>query len=171
MLIWKLCSMFLLSRNLSWNWCFFVCLFVFVLFCFVFVFVFSKLIREKRFKQYFLYGKGLLEGHRPIFQNSVFSFIRRITLQRYKFKISVEMVKLVGCTNQFCILQLPIPYCVCLTMIKITRHVFINIFQKEHFSAGNLTWVMRKIWAFLWYHNLQKLEKKVEKIGLGYFNT
>ena len=29
---------------------------------------------------------------------------------------------------------------------------------------------MRKIWAFLWYQNLQTL-KEVEKIGLGFFKS
>ena len=33
----------------------------------------------------------------------------------------------------FCILQLPISYCV--IMVTITKHIFINIFQTEHFSA------------------------------------
>ena len=46
------------------------------------------------------------------------------------------MVKLFECTSrQFCILQLPISYCVSLIMVTITRHVFINFFQREHFSA------------------------------------
>ena len=30
---------------------------------------------------------------------------------------------------------------------------------------------MRKIWAFVWYQNLQKFEKKVEKIGLDSFKS
>ena len=36
-----------------------------------------------------------------------------------------------------CILQIhvPISYCVSLIMVTITRHIFINIFQTECFSA------------------------------------
>ena len=42
--------------------------------------------------------------------------------------------------------------------------IFINIFQTEHFSGVyNLTWIMRKIWAILWYQNLQKFEKKLKR--------
>ena len=37
--------------------------------------------------------------------------------------------------KQICILQLPIPYCVNLIMVTITRHIFINIFQTKCFSA------------------------------------
>ena len=40
--------------------------------------------------------------------------------------------------------------------------VFINIFQTEHFSAVKCHMVMRKIWASLWYQNLQKFEKKLK---------
>ena len=57
------------------------------------------------------------------------------SLQRYKFQISVELVKPFGCTKQFCVLQLPISHCVNLIMVTITRHIFINTFQTEFFSA------------------------------------
>ena len=63
-----------------------------------------------------------------------FSF-EESSLQRCKFQISVETVKLFGFTKQFCILQLPISYRVSLLMVTMTRYVFINIFQTEHFSA------------------------------------
>ena len=49
--------------------------------------------------------------------------------------MSVETVKPFGYTKQFCIFQLPISYCVSLIMVNVTGHVFINIFQTEHFSA------------------------------------
>ena len=74
------------------------------------------------------------------------------------------MVKSFGCTKQFCILQLPKRYCVSLIMVTITRHMFINIFRMEDFSAVNLPWVMR----FLVIPKSPKLGK-IAKIGLGSF--
>ena len=35
----------------------------------------------------------------------------------------------------YTVMQLPIPYCVSLIIVTIIRHVFIKIFQKEHYSA------------------------------------
>ena len=76
-----------------------------------------------------------------------------LSLHCCKFKISVKTVKLFGCMKQFCILQLPTSY-------GIHNHagiyIFINIFHTEHFSTWNLPWVMKKIWAFLWYLALKK---------------
>ena len=46
-----------------------------------------------------------------------------------------------GSTEQFCILQLPISYCVSLIMVTVTEHVFINMFQTEQFLA--VTFFMR----------------------------
>ena len=77
----------------------------------------------------------MLKVHGPIFQNLLFCFIWESSLQRFKFKISIETVKPFGCTKQVCLLQLPITYCVSLIMVTITRHIFNNIFQTEHFSA------------------------------------
>ena len=67
-----------------------------------------------------------------------------------KFQILVETDKPFGCTKQFCILQLPISYCLSLIMVTITKHVFINIFQTEHFSAVKFAMGYGKIWTFLW---------------------
>ena len=39
-----------------------------------------------------------------IFQNSVFCLINETSLQRYKFKFSIEKVKSFDRTKQFCIL-------------------------------------------------------------------
>ena len=51
-------------------------------------------------------------------------------------------------------------YWVSLIMVTITRHIFIDIFSKwNNFQPWNLSWVMRKIWAFLWNQNLEKLAK------------
>ena len=66
--------------------------------------------------------------------SSLISF-EESSLQRRKFQIITETIKPFGFTNQFCILQLPISYCVSLIMVTITRHVFTNIFQMEHCSA------------------------------------
>ena len=84
-----------------------------------------------------------------------------IFTQRCKFWFSFETVKPFGCTKQFCILQLPIPYWVGLTMVTVTSHVFIHKFQTEH-----LTFAMgyEKIWAFSWYQNLPKVWKSWKKL-------
>ncbi len=63
-----------------------------------------------------------------------------------------------------------IPYCVNLIMVTITSHIFINISQTVHFSAVKFTRVMRNIWAFFWYQNLRKFEKKSEAIGPDSFD-
>ena len=62
-------------------------------------------------------------------------------------------------------------YCVSLIMVTITRHVFINIFQMEHFSAVKFTMGYEKNMSFLVIPKSPKVSKKVEKIGLGSFNT
>ena len=59
-------------------------------------------------------------------------------------------------------LQLPISDCVSLIVVTITMYAFINIFHTEHFSAVKFVTGYKKIWALLWYENLQSL-KKVEK--------
>ena len=38
-------------------------------------------------------------------------------------------------TEQFCILQLPISYCVNLITVTIIRHIFLCILRMEHFSV------------------------------------
>ena len=66
--------------------------------------------------------------HGRIFQNLVFGFIWRLLLQRRQFKIDSLDV-----WSKFT-LQLPVSLCK-LSYGYITRHIFINIFQMEHFSA------------------------------------
>ena len=51
-------------------------------------------------------------------------------------------------------------------MVTLTRHVFINIFQTEHFSAVKFDMGYHgyeKNMGFLGYQNLQKFEKKLKK--------
>ena len=81
------------------------------------------------------------------------------------------MVKPFGCMKQFCIMQFTIPYCVSsLIMVTITRHVFINIFQTESFSAVKFAMGYEKKKTFLVIPKSPKVWKKIEKIGLGTFN-
>ena len=105
----------------------------------------------------------------PTFQNLVFYLFEESSLPRWQFQISVEAVKPFGCTKQFCIMQLSIPYCVRLIMVTITRHVFIYILQMEHFLSCEIwhgQW--KKIWPPLWNQKLQMFEK-VEQTGMGSF--
>ena len=101
-----------------------------------------------------------LKMHGPIFQNLVFCFIWRIISQRCKFQISVETAKLFGCTKQFCTLQLHISYCVSLIMVTITRHIFINIFHIEHFSAVKFAMGYEKNMSILVIAKPPKARKK-----------
>ncbi len=55
------------------------------------------------------------------------------------FQIFVKSVKPFGYKKRVCILQLLIPYCVSLIVVIITSHIFVNIFQTEHFIAVNFT--------------------------------
>ena len=54
-------------------------------------------------------------------------------------------------------------------MVTITRHVFINIFQTEHFSAVKFAIGYEKNMCFLVIAKSPEVWKKVEKIGLGFF--
>ncbi len=54
----------------------------------------------------------------------------------FKFHLTLEPF---GHKTTLRILQLPIPYCVSLFMVTITSHIFINNFQKVHFSAVKFT--------------------------------
>ena len=69
--------------------------------------------------------------------------------QRCKFEISVKTVQPFGCMKQFCLLPLPTSYCVSLIMVTITRHIFINIFQAECFSAVKFVMGYEKNMVFL----------------------
>ena len=94
------------------------------------------------------------------------------SLQKCRFKILVEIVKPFGCTKEICILQLPISYCVSLIMVTIfTRHIFINIFQTERFSAVKFAMGYEKNMSFLVIAKSPKVWKKSKKIGLGSFKS
>ena len=96
--------------------------------------------------------------HSPISYNLVLCFIWKIITPETQIQ---NFGQLFGCEEQFCLLQLPISYCVSLIMVTITKYVFkINIFRMTQFSAMKLAWIMWKTWAFLWFQNLQKFEKK-----------
>ena len=103
---------------------------------------------------------------------SKLSFVSFVaSLQRCNFQISVEAIKLLECTKQFCILQLPISYCVGLIMATITKHIFINIFQMKQFSAVKFAMGYEKNMSFLMIAKSPQVWKKVEKIGLGFFQV
>ena len=74
------------------------------------------------------------------------------------------MVKSFGCTKQFLILQLPIPCCISLIMVTITRHVFIDIFQTEHFATVKFAMDYEKNVSFLVMPKSPNVGKKVQKI-------
>ena len=57
-------------------------------------------------------------------------------------------------------------------MVTITRRLFINIFQTEHFLAVKFPVDYGKNMSFFCDSKISKsLKKKVEKIGLGSFNS
>ena len=73
--------------------------------------------------------------------------------------------------KQFCILQLPVPYGVSLIIVTITRHVFINIFQTEYFSAVKYCHGLWEKYELSCDTKISKSLKKVEKIELGSFKS
>ena len=48
-------------------------------------------------------------------------------------------------------------------MVTITRYVFINIFQAEHFLNVKFVMGYEKNISILWYQNLQKFAKELKK--------
>ena len=55
------------------------------------------------------------------------------------------------------------PYCVRLIMVTITRNVFTNIFQTEHFSAVKFAMGYEKNMSFLVIPKSPKVGKKLKK--------
>ena len=55
------------------------------------------------------------------------------------FHISFKSVKSFGYEKRLHMLQSPILYCVSLTMVTMTGHIFMNIAQIVHFSAVKFT--------------------------------
>ena len=58
-----------------------------------------------------------------------------------------------------------------LIMVTITRHVFINTFQTERFSAVKFIMGYEKNMSFLVIPKSPNVGKNVEKIGLGSFKS
>ena len=56
-------------------------------------------------------------------------------------------------------------------MVNITRHVFINIFQTEYFSAVKFDMDYEKSMSLSRGSKISKSLKNVEKIGLGSFKS
>ena len=54
--------------------------------------------------------------------------------------------------------------------VTITRHIFINIFLVECFSAVKFAMCYEKNMSFLVIPKSPKVWKKVEKVGLVFFN-
>ena len=90
----------------------------------------------------------LVKGAQSYFLKNWFSAsFEESFLQIWKYKIWVKTVKLFRYTKQFCDLQLPISCCV--SLIMVTRHVFISIFQTEHISAIKFDMGYEKNTSFL----------------------
>ena len=77
------------------------------------------------------------------------------SLQRCIFQISVEMVKPFGCKKQFCILQLPISYCVSLIMVYILK--------TKPFSDVKFAMDYKKNMSFLVIAKSPKVWKKLNR--------
>ena len=98
------------------------------------------------------------------FSKLIFLF-KNFSLQSI-FKISVEIVIPFGCTKKFCILQLPISYCVSLIMVTITRHIFIHIFQQQYLSTVKFAISYQKNELFV-ISKFPKIKRKVGKNQTG----
>ena len=92
---------------------------------------------------------------------SKFNFLFHLKNHHSKDINFKSQLKRSGCLDvQFCILQLPISYCVSLIIVTITRHVFINIFQTEHFLAVKFSVGYDKNMSFLVITESPKVWKK-----------
>ena len=92
----------------------------------------------------------LLKGAQSYFSKfSLWFHLKNHHSKDINLKLWLETVKLFGCTKQIWILQLPISYCISSLMVTITRHIFINIFQMEHFSAVKFAMGYEKNMSFL----------------------
>ena len=87
------------------------------------------------------------------------------------YQIAVKLVKPFWYMKRLFVLQLPILDFVSVIMVAITSHISGSIFQTLHFSAVKFAVMKEKIWAFFWYQNLRKFEKKSEAIGPGTFKV
>ena len=64
------------------------------------------------------------------------------------------------CKVILCIAVAYISYCVNLIMVTITKHIFINILQTEHFSAVKFAMGYKKNMSFLVITKSPKVWKK-----------
>ena len=79
------------------------------------------------------------------------------------------MIKSFGCTEKFCTVY-AYTYCV-IIMVTTARHIFINIFGTEHFSALKFAVGFEKNTSFLGIPKSPKVGKRIAKIGLGSCKT
>ena len=114
----------------------------------------------------------MLKGARSYFSKfSSLFYLKNHHSKDVNFKFQLKRSSRLDIRSNFFILQLPISYCVSLIMVTITRQVFTNIFQMEHFSAVKFAMDYEKNMSSLVIPKISKsLKKKVEKIGLGSFN-
>ena len=69
--------------------------------------------------------------------------------QRCKFKISVDGQAILIYQANLYIAVVYILLCISIIMVTITRHIFINIFRREHFSAVKLAKSYEKNMSYL----------------------
>ena len=112
---------------------------------------------------------------KPIFKIYFFVLFEETSSQREREreKKIIFQLKRTSCLNigskyQYVHCSCLYLFCANLIMVTITRHVFINIFQTEHFSAIKCDMGYEKNMNFL-VISLKKVWKKVLKIGLGLF--
>ena len=107
--------------------------------------------------------------HGPIFHNLVFCSFEESSLQRCKSKIWVWNGQAILMYEAD--LYIAVAYtllCKLNYMVTISRHIFINIFQTEHFSALKFALGYEKN-ELSCDTKISKSLKKVEKTGLGSF--
>ena len=78
---------------------------------------------------------GCLKVHGPIFKIKFSVSLKNHHSKDVNSKFQLKRNYRLDLGKQFCLLQLPIPYCVQAIMVTTTGHVFINFFQTKQFLA------------------------------------
>ena len=106
------------------------------------------------------------------FQNLVFCFIWRIITPKMYISLKFQLKQSQAVWVYEAILYIAVAYNwagLSVIMVTITRHVFINTFQTERFSAVKLVLCYEKNMSSFVIPKSPKVWQKCEKIGLGFF--
>ena len=107
------------------------------------------------------------KGARPYF--SKFSFLFHLKNHHSKdVKVNLWLKRSSHLDIYDAILYIAVRHYLTLYNYVYHNQAFFHLYLPNRTRISYMSWVMRKIWALLWYQNLQKFFKSL-KIGLGSF--